>query len=39
MNTRYPPVGGGGGTYCRQISEGLAARGHDIIVLTARQAI
>lgn len=32
----YPPVGGGGGRVAQDIYEGLAARGHEIIVITAR---
>lgn len=32
----YPPVGGGGGRVAAQISGALAARGHDLRVLTAR---
>lgn len=32
----YPPVGGGGGTVARDISQGLARRGHEVHVITAR---
>jgi L-malate glycosyltransferase len=32
----YPPVGGGGGRVAQDIYEGLVARGHEIVVLTAR---
>ncbi len=32
----YPPVGGGGGRAARDICEGLARRGHELHVLTAR---
>ncbi len=31
----YPPVGGGGGRVAQQICQGLAARGHEVRVLTA----
>lgn len=31
----YPPVGGGGGRVARDLCQGLAARGHEIRVLTA----
>ena len=31
----YPPVGGGGGRVARDLCEGLAARGHEVKVLTA----
>ncbi len=31
----YPPVGGGGGRVAAKVAEGLAARGHDVRVVTA----
>jgi glycosyltransferase involved in cell wall biosynthesis len=31
----YPPVGGGGGRVAASIAEGLAARGHDVVVVSA----
>ncbi len=34
----YPPVGGGGGRVAQQICQGLAARGHEVRVLTAHYA-
>jgi L-malate glycosyltransferase len=32
----YPPVGGGGGRVAQDLCQGLAARGHQVRVLTAR---
>ena len=32
----YPPVGGGGGRVAAQVSDALAARGHDVRVQTSR---
>jgi len=32
----FPPVGGGGGRVARDIASGLAARGHEIRILTAQ---
>jgi glycosyltransferase involved in cell wall biosynthesis len=32
----YPPVGGGGGRVAQDICHGLAGRGHELLVLTAR---
>lgn len=32
----YPPVGGGGGRVAQDLCEGLAARGHEVRVLTAQ---
>ncbi len=31
----YPPVGGGGGRAAQDLCRGLAARGHEVVVLTA----
>jgi glycosyltransferase involved in cell wall biosynthesis len=33
---KYPPVVGGGETHLHQIAEGLAARGHDVTVVTEK---
>ncbi|MCX7868452.1 MAG: glycosyltransferase family 4 protein [Terrimicrobiaceae bacterium] len=35
LNYEYPPVGGGGGRLCAAVCEGLAARGHEVMVVTA----
>jgi glycosyltransferase involved in cell wall biosynthesis len=35
INYEYPPVGGGGGVICRDISEEIAARGHRVTVITS----
>jgi glycosyltransferase involved in cell wall biosynthesis len=35
LTHEYPPVGGGGGRVAQDIATGLAARGHEIRVLTA----
>ena len=35
INYEYPPIGGGGGDASKYISEGYAAQGHQVIVLTA----
>ncbi len=35
LNYEYPPVGGGGGAACRQLCAALAARGHEVRVITA----
>lgn len=35
---KYPPTVGGGETHLHQLAEGLAARGHDVTVLTERTA-
>ena len=34
----YPPVGGGGGKVAQEVARGLAARGHEVRVLTAHHA-
>ena len=34
LNYEYPPLGGGAGVISRQIAEGLAAKGHEVSVLT-----
>lgn len=34
LNYEYPPLGGGAGVITQNIAEGLAARGHNITVLT-----
>ena len=36
LNYEYPPVGGGGGYVSADICEVLTARGHEVLVLTAR---
>jgi len=38
LTHEFPPVGGGGGRVARDIASGLARRGHEIHVLTARFA-
>jgi hypothetical protein len=35
----YPPIGGGGGRVAQDICHGLAARGHDVQVLSAHWQI
>lgn len=35
LNYEYPPVGGGGGEITKGIAEGLAQRGHKLVVLTS----
>jgi len=35
LNYEFPPVGGGGGRACADLCKALAARGHDLKVLTA----
>lgn len=35
LTHEYPPIGGGGGRVAQDLCEGLAARGHEIRVLTA----
>ena len=34
LNFEYPPLGGGGGPVCKQLSELFARRGHDVEVIT-----
>jgi len=36
INYEYPPIGGGGGVICRDISEEIASRGHSVTVITSR---
>lgn len=36
FNYEYPPLGGGGGVFNRQLAECLAGRGHGITVITSR---
>jgi glycosyltransferase involved in cell wall biosynthesis len=35
INYEYPPIGGGGGVLCKDISEGIASKGHRITVVTS----
>lgn len=35
LNYEYPPVGGGGGRVSRDVAEALAARGHQVMVVTS----
>lgn len=35
LNYEYPPLGGGAGAITQKISEGLAAKGHQVVVLTS----
>ncbi len=35
LTHEYPPVGGGGGRVAQDLAEGLAARGHQVTVLTS----
>jgi L-malate glycosyltransferase len=35
FNYEYPPIGGGGGVICRDISEELANQGHKVTVITS----
>lgn len=35
FNYEYPPIGGGGGVICRDISEELARQGHFVTVITS----
>ncbi len=35
VNYEYPPIGGGGGSSCKEIAERLAERGHKVDVFTA----
>jgi len=36
INSEYPPIGGGAGNASANIARGFAARGHQVLVLTAR---
>lgn len=36
VNYEYPPVGGGGGVICRDISEEWATKGHEVTVVTSQ---
>jgi glycosyltransferase involved in cell wall biosynthesis len=38
INYEYPPVGGGGGVICRDISEEIASGGHRVDVITSQYA-
>jgi len=35
INYEYPPIGGGGGVICRDISEEIASKGHRVTVVTS----
>ena len=35
INYEYPPIGGGGGVICRDISEEIASKGHRVTVITS----
>jgi glycosyltransferase involved in cell wall biosynthesis len=35
INYEYPPIGGGGGVLCKDISEGIARKGHRVTVVTS----
>ena len=35
INYEYPPIGGGGGVICKDISEEIASKGHRITVITS----
>src|SRR5690606_42010219 len=35
FNYEYPPIGGGGGVICKDISEELALNGNDVTVITS----
>lgn len=35
VNYEYPPIGGGGGVICRDISEEIASKGHRVTVVTS----
>jgi len=36
INYEYPPVGGGGGVFCKDLCEEWAKRGHQVVVITSR---
>lgn len=36
LTHEYPPIGGGGGRVAQDLCQGLADRGHEVLVLTAR---
>ncbi len=36
LNYEYPPVGGGGGVFCRDLCEEWARKGHLVVVVTSR---
>ncbi len=36
LNYEYPPVGGGGGVFCRDLCEEWVRRGHLVVVITSR---
>jgi glycosyltransferase involved in cell wall biosynthesis len=38
FNYEYPPIGGGGGVICKDISEEIASKGHRITVVTSHYA-
>lgn len=35
INYEYPPIGGGGGVLCKDISEGIVLKGHQVTVVTS----
>ena len=35
INYEYPPIGGGGGVICKDISEEIASKGHRVTVVTS----
>ena len=35
VNYEYPPIGGGGGVICKDISEEIASKGHRVTVVTS----
>ena len=36
LTHEYPPIGGGGGRVAQDLCQGLAARGHEFVILSAR---